>query len=323
MDLDTALSLYAAALVDRGLSPAHLKTVRYRLDKLNQHYPGRPLAELTGTHLLDYMECLKRKGLADATLAGNTRTIKAFFRWLKKRGYMEKNLTKGLKNYSFKPKRNKAAKADDLLTLAQTLPGFADHRGRNPRDIRDALIVSLSLDTGARTGELHSLTWSKVTKALENPLLTVDGLTAYQIVANGKTGERPIYFFSTTASLFEQWRKLGQKNDGAVFTNLWTGEKLNQRTINGAFERVCAYAGLSKPIMPQAIRKRNGTEMIRLGKPGDAQAYLGHTDIKTTLTFYEDVRQEEVMDVAAKMAEQRRDNRFADEFARLIGVKGS
>lgn len=325
MNLKTAYDHYRNDLVERQCSNAHLETIHWRLGRFVDKYAETPVAAITSLNLAAHFRSLRERGLADGTLAGHTRVHKSFWRWCKTNKLIKKNPAKQLKNYSFKPKNRRAAPRGSVERVIAALPAFARHRGANQRDIRDALLVSLSFDCGGRLGEMWSLSRRDVQLSLSQPGRTDAGLVVYRVTGQGKTGESELRFFAHTAELFKLWFEISPRVSATagVFVNLRTGERLRPGSLGRAFERVCKFAGV--PVFrSHAVRKRNISDIIRLaGSTSVGQLYAGHADVETTMTHYDEAAEDEVDEFAAALANRRRlvINDDDDELARLFGIK--
>lgn len=325
--LTTAYEQYLQHLEERQCSTAHLETIGWRLGRYVKQHTDKYLATITAADLAVHFRELKEKGLAEATLAGHTRVHKAFWGWCKANRFIKKNPAKKLKNYSFRPKHRHAASPESVKRVIAALPNFARQRGLNQRDVRDALLVSLSLDCGGRLGEMWSLLRRDVQLALTQPQKTSNGLNVYHVTGWGKTGESELRFFEHTADLFRLWFEVSPRvpATAAVFINIKTGERLKVASLGRAFERICRYAKVPT-FRSHAVRKRNISDMIRLsGSPNVGQRYANHADVATTMAHYDVVMAGEVDSFAATLANNRRfvhdDEDELAQLARLFGVK--
>jgi len=309
---------YLGDLRERQLTAVHIRTVSYRLDQFAKaRPPGQLIGQLTRADLASYFIKL-REGKSDGTMAGYTSSHKAFWKFAKKAGWTKANLGKRLKKYSYKPVVRKAAPADDLNTVLAKLNDFVWHRNGRIRDIRDALLVSLSLDAGARRAAMWGLRRSDVERALRKPRRAKNGRVMYQVESYvNKTGTVTLEFCQETAELFRLYfERAPYTRLDLVFYSLTTGEAMKPASLSRAFDRACKFAGV--PVFrSHAVRKRNGSAIIQdLHAPDVAQMYLGHQEIATTLRHYNDHDRDAVSEAAAQLASRRRGERdsLAEQF---------
>lgn len=310
MLLSNAIAAYLDDLSERQLTAVHIRTVKYRLGQFAKTRPvDQKISQLTRADLAAYFIKL-REGKSDGTMAGYTSTHKAFWRFAKNEGWTKTNLGKRLKKYSYRPVVRKAAPADDLAIVLSKLDDFIHHRNGRIRDIRDALLVSLSLDAGARRAAMWGLRRSDVERSLRKPKRAKNGRIVYSVNAYvNKTGTTTLSFCQETADLFLLYfERAPYTRLDLVFFSLTTGEIMKPSSLSRAFDRICKFADV--PVFrSHAVRKRNGSTIINeMRDLSAAQLYLGHDDISTTSAHYrtpEDVAGE----AAAELASRRRGER--------------
>lgn len=314
MKLDKALEEYLLSLLARNLSTLHMTTVRSRLRQFIEpcsefptDYRDRTVSSVTAKELHSHFNRLAEGGRSDGTMAGYTSTHRAFWAWLIKIGERSDSPATNLRRYSYAPKKRRAASEAAVSQLSMSLNAFIAQRNYKPRDVRDALAVSLSLDGGNRIGEIRSIRRRDVEIALKTGELTNNGRTMYTIIGHGKTGDQSVTFFNETAELFQLWLRISPfpKAD-FIFISTKTGRLLRRETMGRCFTRVCEFADVSA-IRSHAIRKRNASEIQKAyHDPELTRQYLGHTTIHTTMKHYNDVDRDRVVEAAAKLASARR-----------------
>lgn len=313
--LSAAVDAYVAYLVAENYAQTHVQSVKLRLNRFAQ---GRDVlvTAVTGDDIHDHFLAMKESGLADGTLAGHKSTHRAFWRWCKKRGLVGKNPAKVLKGkkhgYSFEPVHFQPADEDDFRLVVAALPDFAAHRGYRPRDVRDALIVSLTIDSGKRREEVWNIQRRKMEAALGRGR-AVGGRTIYHVPSSGKTGAVDVRFFDETAELARRWLLMLPAAATYLLENPQTGERLRIDYIGSAFVRICAFANVP-PFRFQATRKRNVIDISEsAGDAKIAQRLAGHKSIRTTQAHYNMVADKRVDEAAAQLANERRGPRLSGE----------
>lgn len=306
LSVRSALDLYLDDLRERQCSLVHIRTVAWRVGLFVRGREERPLSSITRAELSEFFIELK-ESRADGTMAGLTGSHKAFWKFCLMKGWIEVNPADKLRSYKYAPRVRRAARPDDVATVAAKLFEFVDHRGRRHRDIRDALFVSLSLDCGGRRNSMLKLRRSWVEAAMRRPRVADNGRLFFEITARrDKTGSSQLVFFEETAQLFELWLPLMPPNArDRVFVNLNTGVLLKPDSVSKAFTRVCEFAGVPT-FRSHAVRKRNGSDIRFHQDPVTAQHYLNHSSLETTLRHYTDVAEDDVGNAAAALASRRR-----------------
>lgn len=312
MTVSVALSRYIRHHEDSGSSPETVRIVRRRVGRLIKTVGDKPIREVSKSDIARHFQGMQDQGLADGTLAGHKTTLKAFFRWCKKKKLINKNPAKVLNSrrfrYSFKPVKSRPAPPDDFQRVIDCLHQYAAHRGYKKPDVRNALIVSLAIDSAARRGEIRNIRRADMASEVSV------NRDIYHVLSRGKTGAVRVRFFEDTAALARLW--LPMLDDSAVwlFENP-RGERLQADYMSNCFRPVCKFAGV-KTFRFQAIRKRGVIDIIHLtGDQRVGQKFANHKDIKTTQQHYNLFEDEAVDDAAARLARDRRgDDGLVDDF---------
>lgn len=303
MKLSVAIGRYLDHHQGNGSSNRTVDTVRWRLCKLSSFAGDAPVKKVTKSTLISYFDSLIDSGVSDGTLAGHKSTVRAFFNWAKKRGLIKKNPAKVLSSkrfsFSYSPVKSKPAPVDSFQAVVSALPSFAAHRGYSRRDVRDALLVSLAVDSGARKGELCNIRRADVLHAVTNE----EGV--YHVQSRGKTGAATIRFFEATASLCRLWLTMLPDTHVWLFSSLHSGERLKTGSLTKCLKRVCVFADVV-PFGFQSIRKRNIVDTIQVsGDPKVAMLLAGHKDVRTTQRHYNHVEGGAVDAAAGELAQRR------------------
>jgi len=93
----------------------------------------------------------KNEPLSSATVHGHVRTLRAFFSWLVREGFIEINSARELKPPKISKKVISTLSDDEIMSLLKTF------NSSNPFEARNRTIFMLLLDTGIRIGELINL----------------------------------------------------------------------------------------------------------------------------------------------------------------------
>lgn len=310
MKLNHALQTYLESLAARHLSQAHTSTVRSRLRRFSATWGHCNLDIITGDDIDAHFDDLEASGLAHGTLAGYKSTHRAFWNWCLQHQIIDDNpanvlLTKN-RAYDYRPVHSRAAPAADFQAVINALPAFAAHRDNNPRDVRDAALISLAIDCAKRRKELWNLRRRDIERALARGQAVAGGRMVYHATSHGKTGQVTVVFFEETAVLLRRWLKLMPAAANWLWINLRTGERLRADVLAIAFIRLCKFADVPT-FRFHAVRKRSVTDIIR--STGDwkvGQLLAGHRDQRTTQLHYNEVDQLRVDEMAARLADIRR-----------------
>lgn len=316
MLLIDAFETYLETLRERQLSQVHIETVTLRFSRFIEGREGVFVSDVKPEAIEAHFRELAGRGLANGTLAGYKATQRAFWRWAAAQGWIESNPSDVLNqrkfNYEFKPVNHQPADRDDFQAVVDALMPFAAHRKFSARDVRDALAVSIAIDSSVRRGEIWNLRRRDVERALKRGRPIGDGRQVYVTRVTGKTTSVLVRFFDESAHLGRLW--LERMPDGAawLFCSLRTGKQLHVDYMGSCFKRICRFAGV--PVFRyQAVRKRTVMDAIALsGDPKVGQLLAGHKDSRTTGEYYNLLQEEQVNAAAAALATARRGRPKAD-----------
>lgn len=131
------------------------------------------------------------------------------------------------------------------------------------RNARDAALIAVAFDAGARSGELQNLTVGDVSDA-ENGL---------RVFVDGKMGQRSVLLIPSVPYLQRWLSDHPDSNDGdaPLWSKLGKPEELTYRRFRSIFDDVAQRAGVTKPVTPTNFRKSNASW---LAEKGMNQAYI-------------------------------------------------
>lgn len=171
---ETSIRLFCEHLIEAGLEqwPADVETLA---DNINS-----------------FTAACQRRGLKDESISGYLRALTSWLKWLAKR----KRIPAGLGELIEWPERirplPKAAKPEDVAKMMSLLEQSSNERWQN---LRDYALLTLALDTGARIGELASLTLPALDMKQRN----------FQARGTKTNTDRTIVFSPAAAVILQAW----------------------------------------------------------------------------------------------------------------------
>lgn len=223
------------------------------------------------SHIQGFLWWLNQKDRA-ITVHTKFRALRAFFRWLVREGLRQDNPIEKVHT----PKVNEPL--PKTVTEEHFAKTMATLNLSKFTDLREATLIALAFDSGARLSELLNL-------RLED----IDLLTRTAKV-KGKGGkERLIYFGNTTAQLLSRYLtartlRFGAPLTGFVFVTR-KGGKLSKNQVQHRWRKLQRLAGLN-PLPFHGLR--HGFARLWLLRGGDAfslQLLLGHSSAEVTKRY--------------------------------------
>lgn len=125
------------------------------------------------------------------------------------------------------------------------------------KNTRDAALIAMAFDSGARSGELQDLTVGDVSDHEHGLMLRVDG----------KTGERSVSLVPSVPYV-QRWMNdhpAPEDPSAPLWSKLSKSEGLSYRQFKNCFEDSAERAGVTKPVTPTNFRKSNATYLAKQG----------------------------------------------------------
>ncbi len=287
--LTSFLSEYLPA--HRDVSPNTVKSYRDAFTLLlrycRDHQDIRPekvtLDRVDVPLILAFLEHLeKERNCGTRTRNHRLSALHAFFRYLQVENpdrLMQCQRILAIPSQRFKRSSVNYLSADDLAVILSQ-PNLNTVNGR-----RDAVLLSVLYDTGARVTELTNINLQDV--RLDSPA---------QILLHGKGKKtRIVPLLSGTVNLLKDYVKehgldLPYRMNSPLFNNR-RGERLSRsgaRYILAKYTRqACAeQAGIPEQVSPHTFRHTKAMHLLQAGNPVTTiQAILGHADIKTSTIY--------------------------------------
>ncbi|MCR4585429.1 MAG: site-specific tyrosine recombinase XerD [Lachnospiraceae bacterium] len=260
------------------------------LVKLENYLAGQGISDVTRvsvTTLQSYILYMERSGFASATVSRNIASIKAFFHFLFRKGYIKEDISEDLKA----PKIEK--KLPEILTTEEVNRLLEQPRGASPKDLRDRAMLELLYATGIRVSELISLNMSDV------------NLQVGYIMCRDARKERVVPFGAPAKRALGEYIKnarpmmIADQTSDVLFTNC-SGQPMSRQGFWKLVKYYARKAGITSDITPHTLRHSFAAHLVENGADlRSVQEMLGHSDISTT-QIYANMSQNRLREVYAK-----------------------
>lgn len=277
----TLLTQFSEYLISLDRSPA---TVRGYLTDLSVfgRWLDRDLTTLGPADVREYRSALLKAGAAAQTVNRKLAAIAAFGNWAAQHKILPGNPAlniKSVETVSLAPKwldkkqRNALVQAmkDDLQKARIRYPRLWLLR------LRDAVVVTLLLNTGLRVSEVANLHVSDILMTERKAALTVRA---------GKGGkQRSVPINSEARRLLDEWISIRPDSGSEMLFLGQRGEKMQVRSVQLAVARLADLAGLSS-VTPHICRHTFAKSLLDNGVTLEkVAALLGHESLDTTRLY--------------------------------------
>ena len=231
---------------------------------------------ITPARLRTYLQHLQETGLARASRARKTATLRSFFAYLARQSIVLKSPAVGLRTVKTGKRLPKFLRDDQMTALlAAPDPGTA-------LGLRDRALLETLYATGMRAGELVTMTISdvdfdegviRVIGKGDKERITLIGREAVQALSRYFRKGRPLLVAAQAV------------DGGAVFVNRY-GVRLSDRGVRKVFDRYCSAASEDLKITPHVMRHTFATHLLANGADLRlVQELLGHSSLATTQMY--------------------------------------
>ncbi len=284
MTFDDALQAFLLSREAINCKPRTLDWYRQQIGRFHEWLLEQPWDGSTWLEpevLEAFLAAERRRGRSDGTVRARHRGLKAFFYWLKERGYLPeevKNPAKVVKLGKEEREEPRYARPDEAEALIESIVV------KDWVDLRDRALIMLLHQSGVRVSEAVGLTVEDV---------DLYKRTVYIPKEKAKTGRgRRAPFQASLVLAFLSYLDV-RPNAGSWLFVAATGHRngagtpLTDNGVRQMLRRRCKAAGI-KYINPHAFRHGLAMRLLNEGKAPTSviQSVLGHASESTTRTYY-------------------------------------
>jgi len=261
---------------ERGASPLTIKSYREDLLQFEEFLSSaacRSPADATSPLLRRFASGLHAAGYAPSTVARKLASLRSFYAFGQREGWVRTNPAKPLRS----PRRPR--KLPRFLTGDEIVRLLAAPRPNAAGGLRDRAILELMYSSGVRVGELAKLDDADLD--LANATIRVRG--------KGRR-ERLGIVGSHARNALRAWlaarpSAAGPSRSGPLFTNK-SGRRLSVRGVARMLDKHLAAAGLAGRASPHTLRHSFATHLLDAGADiRSVQELLGHKSLVTTQIY--------------------------------------
>jgi integrase/recombinase XerC len=266
--------------VERNASRHTIKSYREDLDSIVDYLiackgscPGP--SEVTLGELRGYVVSLHDAGYARTTIARRLASLRSFFRFGQREGWLRTNPAKALRN------PRKARRLPHFLTTDDVGRLLSAPSAVTPSGVRDRAILETLYSAGLRVGELVQITDGELD--LREGIVRVRGKGRRERLA-------PIGSFARQAiAAWLRVRRLAAREAqglaAPVFVNRF-GYRLTTRSVGRMLEKYLRLTGLDCRTTPHSLRHSFATHLLDRGAEiRSVQELLGHKSLVTTQIY--------------------------------------
>ncbi|MCZ6792819.1 MAG: tyrosine recombinase XerC [Planctomycetota bacterium] len=278
MDFEKAFVDYLR--YERNMSPETIRAYEKDLHQFLRFFAqgdGNAVnpVEITPLQVREFLAQLRDKNYQKTTVVRKLATIRSFYKFLMRKGYVKINPMQDIET----PKVEK--KLPHFLSTEEVEKLLNAPQGNTFQAVRDRAILETLYSTGLRVSELTALNVGDL------------DFTAEAIKARGK-GRRermvPVGSFALQAikryvEVRSQVPRINDEDPDALFLNRF-GSRLSSRSIRKILDKYIKITGLNQKTSPHTLRHSFATHLLNRGANlRMVQELLGHKHLSTTQIY--------------------------------------
>ncbi len=232
------------------------------------------LAVTAGT-IREFLVVLHNKNYSRATTARKLATLRSFYKFLVRRGYLQSSPVTVIRT----PKQEK--RLPKFLEEEQIEALFKAPDRTTLLGLRDLAMLEVMYSTGVRVSELVALDIADID--FDQGILHVRGKGRRERLA--PVGQRALQAITEYMTKRQQQHRPDQAAQQALFINK-SGQRLSTRSVRRKLDKYLAQANLDPTISPHTLRHTFATHMLNRGADlRSVQELLGHRSLSTTQVY--------------------------------------
>ena len=256
--------------IEKNYSKYTISNYRLDLEGFKKFLGDLALEKIDYLALRKYLAILKEKNLKNRTVGRRLSTLRSFFKFLIREGYLKNNPITSLSS----PKQEKHLPL--FLTEEEVTKLIDSVQLKNERDFRDRAAIETFYSTGIRVSELVGLNIEDVD--------FIAGIV--KVLGKGKKerivpiGEQAL---STIRAYLEKRKR--QQEAGALFLNK-NGKRITDRGIRNVVVKYIRIASMRHGVSCHTFRHSFATHLLNRGADlRSVQELLGHVNLSTTQIY--------------------------------------
>lgn len=257
--------------IEKNYSPHTLLNYKLDLESFKKFIGDTGLEKVDYLTLRKYLAVLKEKNLGTRTIGRRLSSLRSFFRFLTREGYLKVNPILVLSS----PKLEKHLPA--FMTEEEVTRLIESAFPRNESDelgLRNRAILETFYSTGMRISELVGLDL--------NDIDFIGGIV--KVMGKGKK-ERIVPIGETATSTIRKYLDRRKKQADALFLNK-NGGRISARGVRAAVAKYIRLVGVKQGVSPHTLRHSFATHLLNRGADlRTVQELLGHANLSTTQIY--------------------------------------
>jgi len=257
--------------IERNYSSHTILNYRLDLEGFKKFLGSVELEKIDYLTLRKYLATLKEKNLGTKTIARRLSTLRSFFKFLTRDGYLKTNPILSLSSPRLEKHLPQFMTEGEVTKLIEAT--FAKSE-KGERGLRDRAILETFYSTGIRISELVGLDVEDID--------FIGGVV--KVMGKGKK-ERLAPIGDTAITAIRKYLEKRKKQSESLFLNK-SGRRITGRGVRNIVAKYIHIAGIKKGVSPHTFRHSFATHLLDRGADlRTVQELLGHANLSTTQIY--------------------------------------
>lgn len=258
--------------IEKNASQHTITNYQIDLKDFNGSIKEKALENITHVDVRLFLARMKERNFSKRTVARKMATLRSFFKFLCREGYIKTSPASGLQTPKLESKLPIFLSTDEVVKLIES-PDLSDVYG-----LRDRAILETFYSSGIRVSELVGLNKDNID--FISGVIKVYGKGKKERLA--PVGDRAL---RAVRNYLEKLNPPGIKEKKAVFLNK-SGRRMTDRAVRRVVEKYIRKTSLNEKISPHSLRHSFATHLLDRGADlRSVQELLGHANLSTTQIY--------------------------------------
>jgi tyrosine recombinase XerC len=257
--------------IEKNYSPHTILNYKLDLDGFNFFLADIEIEKVDYLTLRKYLAVLKEKNLGSRTVSRRLSSLRSFFRFLTREGYLKTNPILVLSSPKLEKHLPSFMTEEEVTKLIES--AFAKNE-KDERGLRDRAILETFYSAGLRISELVGL-----------DLEDIDFIGGIIKVMGKGRKERIVPVGDTAITAVRKYLDRRKKQSEALFLNK-NGRRIGARGVRNIVKKYISLAGIKQGVSAHTFRHSFATHLLNRGADlRTVQELLGHANLSTTQIY--------------------------------------